>query len=288
MLRNSNCGITIARTRTSSGQRLRDAKGSAIGICDLLLCRPSDFFIAGLLTLYPIEAEYCERAKDTKIEHCSKHHIALTTWYYVAFFSHEYHGILTAIATFTIALFTWFLRRSTDELRRSTDNLWEAGERQIAVAKTSADAAAKAADVAEKTLLATHRPKIRIKHVVLSEEREYGEKPTADTHVAANVTLINVGATEATIFEWGIRFLVEQSTRSLPPLSKFAATTNRIEGRFGPGISTTFKNVTDGTVISDALGLEIQARRSTLYCLGYVHYMDAAKGVRTTAFEAPG
>ena len=58
----------------------------------------------------------------------------------------SYNGLITAIATGFIA---WF----TLSLRRSTDKLWDAGERQIALARESADIAREAMIAGERAFV---------------------------------------------------------------------------------------------------------------------------------------
>jgi hypothetical protein len=58
------------------------------------------------------------------------------------------HNLIVAIGTIVLAAFTVSLWSATNQLRRSTDRLWQAGERQIDVARTSAEAAVQSASVA--------------------------------------------------------------------------------------------------------------------------------------------
>jgi hypothetical protein len=63
-----------------------------------------------------------------------------------------------------------------------------------------------------------------------------------------------------------------------------SATTTVGGGQLPPGVSTTFEDGSDGTVLSGTQNLAIQKGQSLLYCVGYIHYADSVPRIRTTAF----
>ena len=89
-------------------------------------------FLLGVLALYPIYADVCAKDAHTAAQDCARYHILAYVIMRVGESSHDYHGILTAIATAFIAWFTWTLRRSTDKL-------WDAGEKQRELSEKTAE-----------------------------------------------------------------------------------------------------------------------------------------------------
>jgi hypothetical protein len=104
-----------------------------------------------------------------------------------------------------IALFTGLLAVYTYLLYRSADKLWQAGERQFGVTRQSADAATKAADVAEASLYKLERPFA----IVVDQGMRTLDRGTSDDDVVPRfriaepptfwMDLINYGKTPAII-----------------------------------------------------------------------------------------
>ena len=74
-----------------------------------------------------------------------------------------YAPFLEHLADWFVAAFTGLLAFVTYRLVESTNRLWQAGERQLSIAKETAEAATVAAKVAEKTLATTNRPWLSVK-----------------------------------------------------------------------------------------------------------------------------
>jgi hypothetical protein len=156
-------------------------------------------------------------------------------------------------------------------------------------AQDAANAAKLAATTARDEFLSTHRPKIRIKHVVLTSKIVYPDDLGKEIQITASITIINEGVASAFLHEFGVKFIVEQKRYFLPPVDKFAPAKTNLDG-FLPkeglpsGMSTTLENVSDGTSITSQRGFQIGKGDWNLYCVGYFHYFDSAKRIRTTAF----
>ncbi|MGB9364935.1 MAG: hypothetical protein WCE79_02865 [Xanthobacteraceae bacterium] len=153
------------------------------------------FFVLGLLTLHPIYADICAKDAQTGAENCTRNHILLYAIKRIGEFSHDYHGILTALATIAIAWFTWTLRRSTDKL-------YEAGERQIAVARDSAEAAIEANKLTRASLISDQRPWVVIDLATTGEagtSKKFGVLAIDDKRIIVGFTLTlnNTGKTPA-------------------------------------------------------------------------------------------
>jgi hypothetical protein len=88
-------------------------------------------FVVGLLSLIPARYEICEVAEKTKSEHCEAYQFVPFIGIKIAQILDRAGGVLTALATIAIAIFTL-------TLKRATDRLWEAGERQLRHAQSEA------------------------------------------------------------------------------------------------------------------------------------------------------
>src|ERR1700677_225046 len=103
--------------------------GFVLGFASLLL-------IFLLSSDFAAHYEICETTKEGAKE-CARYGVVSFAFRELGIFLDSYNGLITAIATAFIAWFTF-------SLRRSTDRLWDAGERQIALARESADIARQA------------------------------------------------------------------------------------------------------------------------------------------------
>jgi hypothetical protein len=189
----------------------------------------------------------------------------------VAFFT-----FVLAVSTISLwATSIWSGRRQSADMKQMAD----IAEKQLAISAAQTDIQEKQHAIGRLQFLATHRPKIRTKHVVLKSNI------LAATKVLADVTLINDGTAEAFIVEFGVKFFIQRKGDMLPPISKFQPAKTVID-RFplGLGVSTTFEGVTDGTTLSELQTYAIPKGDLALYCVGYVHYVDGVGQIRTTAF----
>jgi hypothetical protein len=125
-------------------------------------------FVAGLLTLHPVYAEFCRETGQPGQKDCASYHVALVAAWQIAEFVRSYHGLVTALATLAIAAFAWALWRATDKLWRAGDERLEfareAGERRarevelsLAAARDAAKAARRSAERADETVKTMER-----------------------------------------------------------------------------------------------------------------------------------
>jgi hypothetical protein len=131
----------------------------------------------------------------------------------------------------------------------------------------------------ENEFIATHRPKIRVKHFWLTSDIWDG------TVITANVTYVNNGTANALFNDTGIRFVVVRKDRLIPfdphiPAIHFNPPNREITC----GRSWEFQGMKDGTMLTPEQNVEIQEQKSRLYCIGYVSYLDAAGRMRITGF----
>jgi hypothetical protein len=81
-------------------------------------------FVVLFFALIPSHYEICEVAEKTKEEHCTPYQVVPFVGIKIAQVLDKAGGIITALATIAIAIFTL-------TLKRATDRLWDAGEKQL-------------------------------------------------------------------------------------------------------------------------------------------------------------
>jgi hypothetical protein len=166
-----------------------------------------------VFSLVPTHYDICDAAEKSKEERCTPYQVVPFVSIKVAQILDKAGGIITALATIAIALFTFTLKRATDKL-------WDAGERQlelltttnaaqsrdmresIRVGKTAADAAALSARAA----VALELPVIRVEpgRFVWGKSSE-GDQPETEYFDIQWFDLANLGRTNAYPIEirWG-------------------------------------------------------------------------------------
>jgi hypothetical protein len=94
--------------------------------------------LAGLivlvLSLVPSHYEICKETKEAQQESCAPYQVVPFVAIKVIQTLDKLGGVITALATIAIAIFTLTLKRATDKL-------WDAGEKQLAHAQSEAEAA---------------------------------------------------------------------------------------------------------------------------------------------------
>jgi len=165
--------------------------------------------------------------------------------------------------TYWLMIFTGVLAFATVALGVATLGLYFAGERQLRLAR--------------EEFLSTHRPKIRIKHLLIRNDIWQGEPIIVDLWV------INAGTADATLNTFGIRCHVVKNDRALP--IKPYIESFPLGGRPAPiGLNLEFPNIDIGRRLTPEENVEIQQGRSRLYCVGFVSYLDRADRRRITGF----
>jgi hypothetical protein len=159
-----------------------------------------------------------------------------------------------------LALFTKGLFFATVALFIATVGLLVAGERQLRLANNE--------------FLSTHRPALRIKHVWLMTNLWH------DRPIAIRIIYVNNGTAEATMTDYGIRLIVLKAGRLLP--ADIEITPVGIQGRLLSGQSLKLPDTPHG--LSDEEESAIRNGKANLYCVGFLHYQDGAKRLRTTSF----
>ena len=106
--------------------------------------------------------------------------------------SRWYSTFLDHLPDWFVALFTLLLAYVTHRLVTSTNKLWEAGERQLSLAQKSADTANSGIVLARQQFLATHRPRLRVRHLKKID--------LVGSRSIVRFSVVNVGGSEAQMF----------------------------------------------------------------------------------------
>jgi hypothetical protein len=141
--------------------------------------------------------------------------------------------------------------------------------------KRTVSATKKAVDLGNKEFIATHRPKIRIKHVWLLNEFGSSEP------IRIEVDCVNVGTSDARFIDYGCDFLLVRKGASFPAKHDYAHR-RQINTVLKSGITGPFPDLV--LPVTQEAELAVRNALADFYCVGYLHYMDGANNVRTTAF----
>jgi hypothetical protein len=200
--------------------------------------------------------------------------------WYDTFLEHPAEWLI-AIFNGLLVYVTYRLVTTTGDLRESTDRLWEAGERQIAVAKQSADAAAKSAKVAEDSMFVGHRPYVYVTMVKFDRDFDpkkfdYEGEPiwpfidiVVENHGVTPATIVQVCADSACIAE-----LPKQAKYRTNTI--YGATKMVIPSKSKVTLTYLFKTPIDGEVMNDiGVGTAIPSLNGrNLYSYGIVKFED--------------
>jgi hypothetical protein len=221
-------------------------------------------FFAGILTLYPIETEYCHESRNPPRKECANYHVALVSLWRVGEILHTYHGLLTALATLAVAVFTW--------------TLWRSSEKMWRVTKASADAAAKSAAAAERTVGQMEKAAQQQMHNTRMEAGAwiFGSPWWGDintTNGKVHMLASNHGRTPGLIIRYHMEF------RRTPPQD---------DGPNDPRYDESYVNKTPQVLGAGEktfqLEHEFEWNGSDMFAVGFIEYEDAFGGKNTTRF----
>jgi hypothetical protein len=201
---------------------------------------------------FPLEHEICSEPKAPY--DCGSYNIIFYSAWALGKAVDHWSALITAVATGFVAWFTW--------------TLWHTSRQQGRLTLA-------ALNLARAEFLATHRPKIRIKHVWLKSEFAF------DSPIRIKVVCVNIGTANARFIDYGVDILPIRSGRAFPAEHEFRHK-NQISTVLGPGISGPFPELVQS--IDQELEIAVRTALAAFYCIGYLHYMDSAGNVRTTAF----
>jgi hypothetical protein len=193
---------------------------------------------------------------DSSYQTCTAMHEAI--FRFIRFvWNHATHDNIIAFGTVAIAAFTYTLFRATTKL-------WNASERQYKLARDE--------------FASIHRPKIRVKHVRLVQDIWQGAP------IVINLTCVNTGTAKAKLHQIGVRYDIVRQGAMLPVNPDINAIIQAGGAALECGLNYTWYNIDIGRVVTAPENVEIQNKRSQLFCIGYISYFDAADRMRITGF----
>lgn len=190
---------------------------------------------------------------------CPSYNIILYSAWRLAKAADHWSVLITALATIAIGYFTYTLYTTSIEQAKLTRE---------------------SIDVATNEFVSSHRPRIRLKHLWLTEDI-WGKE-----QITVSLGIVNNGTGEATLNTMGIRFVIVRAGRPIPfdPDIPDIPGVNVAGVRMPVGVWWTYPNIRNGTQLTDAEVADIQNGVCELYCLGFVSYYDDARNMRITGF----
>lgn len=192
---------------------------------------------------------------------------------WIARSTHEYEGLITAAFTVVLAVFT-------GRLWLSTEKLWGVTNDSV--------------QLATREFISAHRPKMRLKHIWLTDETglmndrawRLGEP------IEVNLDIVNVGNTEGYITWINYISLIIPTNERLPQRPPYD------EMPFGPDMRITrfrtnwplpagitlARPVCDGTILDPQQVHDVLWGVQRLFLVGTIEYADRGGGLRQTAF----
>jgi hypothetical protein len=135
-------------------------------------------------------------------------------------------------------------------------------------------------DLARQEFNATHRPRIRIKHVWLKEQLAVGKEAVVD------ILYTNVGDAKAIVDNFGVGFTIGPAGQPIP--GRLALDKISMPSEVGLGITIDLQGVRTGPSFDTGTINSINLGATWLYCFGFVEYYDGGpketQRVKRTAF----
>jgi hypothetical protein len=135
-------------------------------------------------SLIPLHNEICEQAKDIGPKNCTSYNFISYALIRSVAFLDSINTVITAISTFAVAIFTYTLWRSTRGMLEATD---------------------KTVKLAREEFIASHRPRLRIRNVVVHHPKTVNGQQLPLFHAGQTVSgqlyMVNVGESRADILD---------------------------------------------------------------------------------------
>ena len=132
--------------------------------------------------------------------------------------------------------------------------------------------------LARAEFLSTHRPKIRIKHVVLKKDI-WQRQP-----IIVDITCVNSGTSPAFLREIGVDYFIVKKQRPLPIKTDIKAIGNFGRQALPVGLNCPFPNIDLNRVLTAQEGADLRDGQSKLYCVDWISYFDGRGYLRIKGF----
>jgi len=188
-------------------------------------------------------------------------------------------GVLAGFTLLLVGVGAWqvFLFRS--QLRLMRDAV-DDGKKTAEAALESAEMGRVAAQTSRDEFIATHRPRIRVKHLWIESDI------LGSDEIKISLVVVNHGDTSARHIQGEISTAVVRSDSQLPPKPFFSGEMvfTADVGELPSGITLEFPHLTDHRILSTGDWTSVRMGTAFLYCYGYVDYLDAVGRLRRTTF----
>jgi hypothetical protein len=217
-----------------------------------------------VLFFAPVHLEICPIGPYQETEPCVRY--SLITWFFNEADIHS--GFFGALATGVIAWFTWTLKNASLEQSRFSQEATKIAKTQSELMAQQTEIIAKQKEIARLEFLATHRPKIRVKHV-------WPARPLEDNkRIAVDIVFTNVGDAPAIITGFGIDFNVIDPDQRMPGNMTPGIGSEIVFETVGLGDTQTTRTLESGGPIQIYRIIQIQRSQQILICFGFFEYTD--------------
>lgn len=189
--------------------------------------------------------------------------------------------IVLAIATAGLFIFTALLYCVTRGLLLEARKQFPHFKANVKAAADAASAAQKSVDLSREEFIATHRPEIRLKHLIFSGPQD------PETPTGIDLILVNKGSTEAKIIGFNIRAVAIDHNDMLPAFPQFPNPLIQLDSPhdvLASGVTLHFNKAINGPGLTDEEFADVVMNRKTMYCFGRIEYKDQLGIFRTTGF----
>lgn len=236
----------------------------------LILLAVVAFLFVGTFLL-PSNYQTCQQSGYNHARECAQHHFGPFALIWVAKEIEKYNGLVTAIATAVMAIFTGTLWRSSANTAKLTEKTVDLAEKQFLMEGRQADLAEKQHGLQRLQYYATHRPRIKVRGVS-------GPIRKGATDIF-RVVVANAGETPAHIISYGIQAFDHDGEVAveirLKPVAPFD------DANLASGAGYVFDTELEEEWTEDP---DDPSRDGPVFVLGIISYRDETEIVRHTAF----
>ncbi len=250
-----------------------------LGLCVAVIL----IVLAAISFFFDVTGAICERGKEAGKPDCGHYNLALFVLIQIYKALDVTSALITAIATALLTGVTYMLVRLGREQA-------EAASRQIAISGQQADIQLKQQQIERMELIATHRPRLRIRNIVVKNPRPEimrGSLFVGGDFVSGQLYVSNVGGTDATIIEHLV--LVYWSDQGLPMERPYEGQDgyvyqSPVKLQAGQSVPIPFQS-RDVIETKDIANMIRNGQHSwQLWVMGWVEYVDDSNIRRRTAF----
>jgi len=244
-------------------------------------------YYAAIAIFGPVYTEVCSKDKNGNVGACENWDIVTAIILRSLSFLDEHNGLVAAFAGVAVAVFTGVLWWSTEKLWASSMETSQLAERQFLLTARQADLAEKQHGLARLQHIATHRPRLKIRSVVINSENSDVPMIQSGCYIIGSLVVTNSGATEARILDSGYRFFWSNAGLPMqPPLDGEETKALLVpQDPLAPYESRwiEIKSHTPFGEEADRLGWGV-ITEVTVYLMGFIRYADIEGAERFMGF----